>query len=58
MNIDVGELFYAAPLRQTLVLREKHASVSMYFFEVYGGRLDGEAVHLTAEALHELLARN
>jgi hypothetical protein len=52
--MNVGDLFYMAALGQTLVLKEKHARI--YFFQIYGGPRDGEAVHLSTQALFALLA--
>jgi hypothetical protein len=54
--MNVCDLFYMEALGQVLVLREKHSRIGIYFFEIYGGARDGEAVHLTTGALFALLA--
>ncbi len=37
-----------------LVLRESHARIGIYFFEIYGGPRDGDAVHLTTDLVEVL----
>jgi hypothetical protein len=50
-TVKIGERFYMPSIGQTVVLREQYEKVGIYFFEVYGGDQDGQAVHITRDVL-------
>jgi hypothetical protein len=55
INMEVGCRYWVPALSATVVLREQHVRIGIYFFEVLGGARDGKAVHLTRDTLERMV---